>query len=122
MEAKIKLAQRLNLLVIGMAMMVTGFIGSGQIYPAKVAGIALALAAFVPVYYLLKRAVGLGEFTLVIWVLIGGFFFKTLALLIGVYIAAKVLEWDVTDFAVGCLSFVVAFQIVEAGYFWSRQE
>ncbi len=121
MEAKIRLARQLSFLVIGLAMVATGFIGSNQMLPAKLAGVGLALVVFVPVFYLLRKAVGQGDFNLVMWVLVGGFFFKALALLIGVYVAAKVLHWNVMDFAVGCLSFVFALQVVEATYFWSRK-
>lgn len=112
----------LNYSQLLVAVAVTLAVGSREIYPAKVAGVGLALITFLPVFLLMRKAVGLGDVKLVMWTVAGGFLFKLLALLIGVWVAVKVMHWNTLDFTVACLSFVLVLQIMEAGYFWSNQE
>ncbi|NQU06532.1 MAG: hypothetical protein HQ568_10595, partial [Calditrichaeota bacterium] len=52
-------------------------------------------------------------------VFVGGFLYKLIILLIGIWWATARAGMDTMDFAVSCMAFMIAFQISESLYFWA---
>lgn len=103
------------------ALIVTLTAGDELISTPKVVGIALATAAFVPVFLMLRSALARGEMNLILGTFIGGFFFKLLILLAGVWAGVSLLNWPMLELTIATLSFIFVFQLIESLYFWSRQ-
>jgi F0F1-type ATP synthase assembly protein I len=88
---------------------------------AKMGGMALALVAVVPVLFLIKSALTTESTNRLLSTFVGGFLFKLIFILIGVWLAVSLLKWEVIPFTVSCLSFLFALQVCEALYFWGRK-
>ena len=84
----------------------------------KVAGVLLAAAAVLPVFLLLKRAMASGSTNRVLGVFVGGFLFKLVFILAGVWFAVSRAGLDMVGFTVSCLAFLFVLQVCEALYFW----
>ncbi len=108
------------ILLLIAAVAVTALAGTPGISEAKVTGAVLALAAFVPVFLMLLKAMGKGTPNEVLGTFVGGFFFKLLVLGMGVWWGVKKAGFPIIDFSTACLSFLVAFQIIESLYFAGR--
>jgi len=89
---------------------------------AILAGVALALIAFLPVFLMLKTSLTKGDTNLVLGVFVGGMFFKLVVLLLGVWAGIQLAGFPKIDLALSALSFMFALQIFESLYFWSRQK
>ena len=88
----------------------------------KLAGIGLALIAFLPVFILIRKSIGDDPESAnrLLGVFIGGFFFKLLVVLIGVWVGVSRLKWSNMDFVVPCLVFLFSLQVFESVYFWGK--
>jgi len=104
------------------AALVTLLTGRPWVSPVKAAGLLLAAIVVVPVFLLLRRATSSGKPTRLTGVFVGGFLFKLVVVLAGVWWAVSRAGWDVADFTVSCLAFLFAFQLCEALYFWGIME
>ncbi len=91
--------------------------GRPGVNEAKVTGLLLALAAFVPVFMMLLKAMRSGSTNEVLGTFVGGCFFKLLVLGVGIWWGIKKAGYPMFDFSLTCLSFLVAFQIIESLYF-----
>ena len=87
----------------------------------KIGGVALAIIAVMPVFFLINKALTSESTSRVLGTFIGGFLFKLVIILLGVYLTVALLGWDVIPFTVSCLSFLFALQVCEALYFWGRK-
>lgn len=104
-----------------LASILTLLTGSRGINEAKVTGILLALTAFVPVFVMLVKAMRNGTPNEVLGTFVGGFFFKLIVLGIGIWWGIKNAGFLMNDFTIPCLSFLVAFQIIESLYFAGKK-
>ncbi len=116
----IALPATIGLMII--ASIVTGLAGVPGVSEAKVTGILLAFAVFVPIFVMLKKAMGQGNPNEVLGTFVGGFFFKLLVLFAGIWWGIKRAGFPIIDFSVACLSFLVAFQIIESLYFAGQKK
>jgi hypothetical protein len=94
-------------------------IGHQGIGTAKLAGLVLAALAVLPVFGLLMRAKKAVKTQQLLTIFVGGFLYKLFILLIGIWWATARAGMDTIDFAVSCLTFMIAFQISESLYFWA---
>ena len=108
--------------VLILALAVTLAVGNAGLDIDKIAGIGLASLTVLPVFYILIRAMRSRETKTVLKTFIGGFFYKLIVLMAGIWLGLVKAGWDVTDFTVGCLSFVFAYQVCESLYFWVNRE
>ena len=92
----------------------------GLIWP-KVWGIALAAVAFLPVLFTLKRVMASGNANKILAVFLGGFLFKLVLIIVGIYLGSRAFRADLTAFTVSCLAFLFAMQVCEAIYFWGKR-
>jgi len=104
------------------AAVVTIVVGGPGLDLIKAAGILLAALTVLPVFALLVRAIRSGDSKRVLKTFVGGFLFKLIVLIVGVWWGVSRAGWDVTRFTVSCLSFVFAFQVCESIYFWAYRE
>jgi len=109
------------ILLLTGAALATGFVDDDVFSIPKVVGAALAFLSFLPVFYLLRSALRKGDANVVLGTFVGGFFFKLVLLLFGVWAGVKLARWPINGIMVSILSFIFAFQVIEALYFWSRQ-
>lgn len=109
-----------GILLLVAAALTTGLTGKPGINEAKATGILLAVAAFAPVFVLLLKSMRSGTPNEVLGTFVGGFFFKLLILGIGIWWGIKKAGFEIIDYSVACLAFLVAFQILESLYFARR--
>lgn len=96
---------------------IVGELGIGK---AKLIGMALAVVAFLPVFILLMRNIGTESFNTLLVIVVGGFLFKMLVVLIGIWAAVKKFDQPVVELIVGCIALLLSFQAFEALYFWKK--
>ncbi len=101
---------------------VTLTVGEPVLNLHKAAGLGLAMVTVLPVFFMLIRAMNTAETRKVLIIFVGGFFFKLIVLLIGIWLGLAKVGWEITSFTVGCLAFVFAFQICESIYFWAKKD
>ena len=112
---------RLFLLVLlVLASIITLLIGEQLFDWIKAAGVLLAMLAFLPVFFMLRYVLGSGSVTKFLVIFVGGFLFKLFVVLIGIWYAVSRMSLPVVEFVVSCLVFLLALQIYEAIYFWSK--
>jgi len=104
------------LIVSVIAVFLVGHQGIGT---TKLAGIVLAALAVLPVFGLLIRAKKAVKPKQLLAIFVGGFFFKLIILLIGIWWATTRTGMDTIDFVISCMAFMIAFQISESLYFWA---
>ena len=107
-------------LLIGMA--ITMSIGKPVFNLTKLAGICLAAITVIPGFLYLRKMKRTGDTKAVLKALIGGFLYKLVVLLIGVWLALSKAGLDTTNFVVSCLVFVFAFQVCESLFFWAKSD
>ena len=107
------------LIVSVVAVFLVGHQGMGT---AKLAGLVLAALAVLPVFGLLIRAKKAVKSKQMLTVFVGGFLYKLIILLFGIWWATTRAGMDVTDFVVSCMAFMIAFQISESLYFWASKK
>lgn len=105
------------LLVAAGIVLPVGRFGLGGV---KLAGGAVALVAFIPVFLTLRNAMPRG-FNRTLAVLVGGFFFKLSVIIASVWIGVRALGLPTAEYAVACMSFLMSLQIFEALYFYRRR-
>jgi hypothetical protein len=116
-----ELVLTVSLTLLILAGTISALTGSTSVNEAKVTGILLALAAFVPVFVMLVKAMKNGTPNEVLGTFVGGFFFKLVVLGIGIWWGIKKAGFLMNDFTIPCLSFLVAFQIIESLYFAGKK-
>jgi len=89
---------------------------------SKLAGVALAAATVLPVFYWLAKRIGNGNPKQVLLTFVVGFFYKLIILMAGIWLGLTVAGWEMTGFVASCLAFVFAFQVCESLYFWAHRE
>ncbi|MCF7810737.1 hypothetical protein K9N50_07080 [bacterium] len=98
------------------------FLGHTGIGTVKIAGIILATLTVLPVFGLLIKFNKAGNPKLLLGTFVGGFFYKLVVLLVGIWWATSKAGLDTIDFAVSCLTFMIAYQISESLYFWTQKK
>ncbi len=94
-------------------------VGHQGIGTAKLSGIFLAALAILPVFGLLIRAKKAVKPKQLLAIFVGGFLYKLIILLIGIWWATARAGMDTIDFVISCMAFMIAFQISESLYFWA---
>lgn len=107
--------------VLAGAVAVTLAVGEPVLNLHKAAGLGLAMVTVLPVFFMLIHAMNTGETTRILIIFFGGFLFKLIILLAGIWLGVGKLDLEMTSFTVGCLAFVFAFQICESLYFWLKK-
>ena len=88
---------------------------------AKIIGALLALTAVLPVFVFLRRALATGSPNRLLGTFVGGFLFKLVIILAGVWWAVAKAKLDVVAFTASSMAFLFAFQVCEALYFWEKK-
>jgi len=99
------------------ALMISLTLGHPGLNITKIAGIFLAFVAFLPVFIALKRTLGVIEPEKFLAIFVGGFFFKSIIVLVGIWYAISRIGLDKIDFAISVLAFILVLQIFESIYF-----
>ncbi len=105
-----------------LALLITLAAGRPGLDNAKIAGIVLASLVVLPVFFLLVRAMRSNNFKRVLKIFVGGFFYKLIVLVAGVWLGLAKIGWETAAFTVSCLVFVFAYQVCESLYFWLNKE
>lgn len=113
----------LKLVILLLAAAIISFLaGNRGVNGVKAAGLVLSLAAFVPVFIVLIRNLDYGKPAKFLAVFVGGFFFKLLVVLAGIWYGIMRLNWNTIDFVVSTMAFLFALQIFESLFFHSRKK
>ncbi len=115
--------ERIWIFIVPLAVLSLGIItivGEVGIGKAKLIGMGLAVLAFLPVFILLARNIGTDSFNTLLIIVVGGFLFKMLIVMIGIWAAVKKFDLPVVDLVVGCIALLLSFQAFEALYFWKK--
>ncbi len=85
---------------------------------SKAGGMLFSLHIVIPVFAFLRRALKKGNPMHFFKTFVGGFLFKLIGILAGVWWVFKYSSLDRNDFLIGSLVFLFTLQISEAIYFW----
>lgn len=110
------------ILVLVTALVITLSFGKPVFNLIKFYGFLLAVITVFPAFLFMIKVKRSEEFNQVLKGIVGGFFYKLLALLLGVWLAISRFELDTVNFVVSCLAFVFAFQVCESLYFWVKKD
>ncbi len=105
-----------------LAIFVTVIIGKPGVNYVKIGGVALSVFAFLPVFIVLVKSLGRESVTFFLAIFVGGFVFKLVIILAGIWFFVARLDWDVIDFVISCMIFMLVFQLYESLYFWGKKE